>query len=197
MQCGGGSPLQKWCVEMSLVKSTKDYHGNTAVSLKEFLFFFPLSTSKPIGDYEDAIAEHQMEFDLSESIGDPLGSAVASRKIGESYCELGQYEKAIAHQRRHLEYAQREGSAVEEQRAYATLGRTYLCQSDAAAGRTAVKQALLRAQEAFVKSLEVCKRLADKVERKEYQQMKARLILNLGNVHQSFPCLYLLSFAAL
>lgn len=121
-----------------------------------------------------------MEFDLSQTMGDALGAAIANRKIGECYCELGQFQKALEHQQRHLQYGKKEHNAVEEQRAYATLGRTYLCQSDAVTGRTARRLALMKAQESFFQSLEVCKRLTNKVDHKECQMMRARLILNLG-----------------
>lgn len=50
--------------------------------------FFP-------GDYEAAIEEHQQELSLSEVLNDVIGRAVANRKIGECYAELGNIETAL------------------------------------------------------------------------------------------------------
>lgn len=85
--------------------------------------------------------------------------------------------------------AQQEKNAVEEQRAYATIGRLHLLHgqslnvagnaTDAAAQSAAV---LRRAEAAFQRSLAVCKRLPDGagVNRLERIDMQARLYLNLG-----------------
>ncbi len=56
-----------------------------------------------LGDYEDAVSEHETELRLSEALEDIIGAGIANRKIGEVYCEMGQYEKALGHQRLHLE----------------------------------------------------------------------------------------------
>lgn len=53
-------------------------------------FFFILS-----GDYEAAISEHQQELALSEALNDVIGRAVANRKIGECYAEMGNIEAAL------------------------------------------------------------------------------------------------------
>lgn len=47
------------------------------------------------GDYEAAISEHQQELALSEALNDVIGRAVANRKIGECYAELGNIEAAL------------------------------------------------------------------------------------------------------
>lgn len=47
------------------------------------------------GDYEAAISEHQQELALSEVLGDVIGRAVANRKIGECYAEMGNIEAAL------------------------------------------------------------------------------------------------------
>ena len=59
-----------------------------------------------VGQFEEAIAEHQMERHVSEALQDRIGEAVACRKLGECYCKLGQYEKAIKLQNQHLSLAQ-------------------------------------------------------------------------------------------
>lgn len=47
------------------------------------------------GDYEAAIEEHRQELALSEIIHDVIGCAVANRKIGECYAELGNITTAL------------------------------------------------------------------------------------------------------
>lgn len=47
------------------------------------------------GDYEAAIREHQQELALSEVLNDVIGRAVANRKIGECYAEMGNIEAAL------------------------------------------------------------------------------------------------------
>lgn len=47
------------------------------------------------GDYEAAIEEHQQELALSEVLKDVIGRAVASRKIGECYAEMGNFNAAL------------------------------------------------------------------------------------------------------
>lgn len=47
------------------------------------------------GDYEAAITEHQQELALSEVLNDVIGRAVANRKIGECYAEMGNIEAAL------------------------------------------------------------------------------------------------------
>lgn len=47
------------------------------------------------GDYDAAIREHQQELALSEVLGDVIGRAVANRKIGECFAEMGDIESAL------------------------------------------------------------------------------------------------------
>lgn len=47
------------------------------------------------GDYQAAIREHQQELSLSEVLNDVIGRAVANRKIGECFAELGNIEAAL------------------------------------------------------------------------------------------------------
>lgn len=54
---------------------------------------------------------------------DSIGAAVACRKIGENYCDLQDYEKALQFQQRHLNLAKKCDNLIEEQRAWATIGK--------------------------------------------------------------------------
>ncbi|XP_053489149.1 tonsoku-like protein [Ictalurus furcatus] len=131
------------------------------------------------GDYQAAIEEHRQELALCEVLHDVIGCAVANRKIGECYAELGNIEAALKHQRRHLDLARSVNDAAEEQRALATIGRTYLFLHDSDQSRDSLKQA----EDAFKKSLAILDgRLEGTVSARELSEMRARLLLNLGFV---------------
>ncbi|KAK3538198.1 hypothetical protein QTP70_033122 [Hemibagrus guttatus] len=131
------------------------------------------------GDYQAAIEEHRQELALSEGLHDVIGCAVANRKIGECYAELGNIEAALKHQRLHLNLARSVNDATEEQRALATIGRTYLFLHDSDQSRDSLKQA----EDAFKKSLAILDgRLEGTVSARELSEMRARLLLNLGFV---------------
>uniref|UniRef100_A0AAQ5YQQ1 Tonsoku-like protein n=1 Tax=Amphiprion ocellaris TaxID=80972 RepID=A0AAQ5YQQ1_AMPOC len=131
------------------------------------------------GDYEAAIREHQQELALSEVLNDVIGRAVANRKIGECYAEMGNIEAALKHQRCHLDLARSVRDHAEEQRALATIGRTYLFRYESDQSRNSLEQA----EDAFRKSLAIVDdRLEGTVPERELREMKARLFLNLGLV---------------
>ena len=133
------------------------------------------------GDYDDAIVEHEQELALSDTLEDQLGAAVAHRRIGECCSEMGQYDRALCHQQRHLELARCCGSKIEQQRAYATIGRTHYQQAETCdAGSAEEKTALDQAEQSFKQSLAVCEDLKTTVSEIEYSEMKARLMLNFG-----------------
>uniref|UniRef100_A0A665WJR5 Tonsoku-like protein n=1 Tax=Echeneis naucrates TaxID=173247 RepID=A0A665WJR5_ECHNA len=132
------------------------------------------------GDYEAAIREHQQELALSDVLNDVIGLAVANRKIGECYAELGNIVAALKHQQHHLDLARSVRDHAEEQRALATIGRTYLFRYESDQSRDSLDQA----EEAFRKSLAIVDdRLEGKVPAREISEMKARLFLNLGLVY--------------
>lgn len=54
----------------------------------------PAVPARP-GRYAEALREHQHELQLLESVDDPLGCAVAHRKIGERLAELEDYSAAL------------------------------------------------------------------------------------------------------
>ncbi|NWR56076.1 TONSL protein, partial [Bucorvus abyssinicus] len=138
------------------------------------------------GRYEEALEEHRQELQLLEAAGDRLGCAVAHRKVGERLAELENYEAALKHQRQHLELARSLGDDTEQQRAWATIGRTYMFMADAPAEATAAMLALREAERAFRTSLTIVEeKLEGAVPRRELMEMRARLYLNLGLVHDS------------
>lgn len=54
----------------------------------------PAPPARP-GRYSEALQEHQQELQLLESADDPLGCAVAHRKIGERLAEMEDYSAAL------------------------------------------------------------------------------------------------------
>nr|XP_020446622.1 LOW QUALITY PROTEIN: tonsoku-like protein [Monopterus albus] len=131
------------------------------------------------GDYETAIREHQQELALSEVLNDVIGRAVASRKIGECYAEMGNIEAALKHQQHHLDLARSVRNHAEEQRALATIGRTYLFSYESDQSRSSLEQA----EDAFRRSLAIVDEcLEGSIPQREISEMKAGLFLNLGLV---------------
>nr|XP_041569969.1 tonsoku-like protein [Taeniopygia guttata] len=83
------------------------------------------------GRFPEALEQHRQELRLLRGAGDALGTAVAHRKVGERLAELQRFPEALQHQQQHLQGALRLGSAVEQQRAWATIGRTFLLMAEA------------------------------------------------------------------
>ncbi|GIX92805.1 hypothetical protein CEXT_462221 [Caerostris extrusa] len=75
--------------------------------------------------YTEALKFHREELSYNEMIPDELGIAIANRKLGECYTELGQYEKALSHIKIFLDITASLKNKIENQRAWATLGRTF------------------------------------------------------------------------
>ncbi|ROT76363.1 putative tonsoku-like protein-like [Penaeus vannamei] len=137
------------------------------------------------GDYDGALVQHREEAALCEALGDTIGVAVAQRRMGEVYSEMGEWGKALHCLNKYLSLAKEAESLVEEQRAYATLGRTHLQKAEEAGLRGQEEdqtKALTEAEKAFLRSLSVCERLKGAVDSQEHSQMRCRLYLNLGLV---------------
>ncbi|KAB1257925.1 Tonsoku-like protein [Camelus dromedarius] len=134
------------------------------------------------GCYAEALQEHQQELQLLETTDDPLGCAVAHRKIGERLAEMEDYSAALQHQHRYLELAHSLSNYIEQQRAWATIGRTHLDIYD----HHQSQDALLQAQTAFEKSLAIVEeKLEGTLAKRELSEMRTRLYLNLGLTFES------------
>uniref|UniRef100_A0A8D0GR13 NF-kappa-B inhibitor-like protein 2 n=1 Tax=Sphenodon punctatus TaxID=8508 RepID=A0A8D0GR13_SPHPU len=134
------------------------------------------------GRFQEALEEHRQELRLLESVDDVIGCAVAHRKIGERLAELESYKAALKHQRQHLELARSLSNHIEQQRAWATIGRTYMFIADSSQSGEALREA----EQAFMKSLAIVEEtLEGEVPRRELSEMKTRLYLNLGLVYDS------------
>lgn len=81
--------------------------------------------------------------------------------------------------------AQSARNLVEEQRALATIGRTWFVHSDDSASSDELEECLLESQTAYLKSLAVCDKLREIVSEKELLEMRSRLYLNLGLTYEN------------
>ncbi|XP_074645815.1 tonsoku-like protein [Tubulanus polymorphus] len=137
------------------------------------------------GDFTSAIDEHKEALNLFEALGDEIGRAVAHRRVGECLMEQGYFDDALKNQKRYLDLARSCQNKTEEQRAWVTLGRTYLCRYENVKGPTAGVVCLQQAEEAFEKSLEISDDLKHTISVRDYDDMRARSILNLGIIQEN------------
>ncbi|XP_011172842.2 tonsoku-like protein [Solenopsis invicta] len=131
---------------------------------------------------KEALQEYTEQLRVCEKLQDKLSCAIAHRMIGEVYASMEDYEQALMHQNLHLEGAREMSNSIEEQRAFATLGRTYFCLAESLIGRTEERdEALESAKKAYTRSMELCDKLtATEIKLEERTLMRARLLLNLG-----------------
>ncbi|XP_066587988.1 tonsoku-like protein [Prorops nasuta] len=133
------------------------------------------------GQLEKALQEYLEQVNICECLNDKLNCAVAHRMIGEVYASLGDYENALIHQNLHLEGAIEVHNLLEEQRAFATLGRTHFCLAESLLDDQEKCKALLEAKKAYEKSIKLCDELENTdIKFEELMTMRARLFLNLG-----------------
>ncbi|XP_014248141.1 tonsoku-like protein [Cimex lectularius] len=138
--------------------------------------------------YDLALQEYKEMERVSDANNNKMDVARCNRMIGEVYCEKGEFTKAVKHQLKHLTLSREEKDKVEEQRALATLGRTYFLQAetyDVIDTPEKAKQSLNEAKAYYMQSLQVCEQLNDAVGWKQRMEMRTRLFLNLGLV---FDC---------
>ncbi|GFY33865.1 tonsoku-like protein [Trichonephila clavipes] len=139
-----------------------------------------------LAQYTEALKYHEEELTYNEMISDQLGIAVANRKLGECYTELGSFKKALSHIKTFLEIAVSIKNKVEEQRAWATLGRTfylkYVQEREGSGNDSINSKALDQAEKSYLEALELSESVKSELSSKEYAEMKARCLLNLGLV---------------
>lgn len=99
------------------------------------------------GRLSQALAEHQEELKIcSHHLKDDKGCALAHRRIGEVYSSMEDYKKALTSIRTYLQMAEKMKDIVEIQRAWMTLGRTYLLKEDLERAHSSFKMALKLAE---------------------------------------------------
>lgn len=124
------------------------------------------------GDYERAFEEFKEEKEAYLHLGSSLDAARAERMMGEMQMMLGEYHKALEHEKKYLgkwvtcyhrwsppltelilEVAKEEEDKLEQQRAYATIGRIYLVMGQEEEEPIKRQNDLQLAEKTFIKSL--------------------------------------------
>ncbi|KAL5234044.1 hypothetical protein ACI65C_001454 [Semiaphis heraclei] len=137
-------------------------------------------------DYQQALSQYEQCEEAAIRCGDETRLGVANRMIGEMYCYLNDFKNAIKHQKLHLKISNSKNDVVEQQRALATLGRTYFLFSETLDFNMDNKSEVLnKSVKYYLKSLEVCNKLGKEVGTKTLSEMKARLYLNLSLCEES------------
>lgn len=107
-----------------------------------------------------ALKEFNHEMRLRQQLdNNQLDLARANRMIGEVLMLKGKYSEAQKHVQIYLKVSKDSNDLVEQQRAYATLGRCYLlkAEDDSVAGSDRPESDYKSAEKAFLKSLIICK----------------------------------------
>lgn len=130
--------------------------------------------------HEKALRYHREELQISESLSDNLGSAVAHRKIGECLGILCRFVDSFKHLQKYLKLAQSLHNVEEVQRAHTTIGRMWYMWMKSDDGDR--EQGVARAHDSFCAGLQCCDELEQTkgVSKKELLEMRAGLYLNLG-----------------
>lgn len=78
------------------------------------------------------------------------------RLIGEMHMYMENFSEALVHVEIFLQMAKKTNNRVEEQRAYATIGRVHLVHGQSLPSLVTSEEPLRHAERAFLKSLNVC-----------------------------------------
>ena len=136
------------------------------------------------GDFSEALCEHRDALDLYKRLENLTGVATSYRCIGEVYSFMGNYEKALQEHDNYLKVAEQLECGVEQQRALTTIGNDHITWVVANKKVKNVNQAIAKAEEAFKLALHMADQIKTKISKKEYFEMKARCLHNLGLVYE-------------
>ncbi|XP_061393447.1 tonsoku-like protein [Musca vetustissima] len=138
------------------------------------------------GRYQNAVKEYEEEAILYSKMGKQLEMAKAHRMVGEMYMLLSDFDNAKCQINTYLKIVKKLQNKVEEQRAYATLGRAHLLHGQALSETAASNSMneLRQAERAFLKSLLLTKELTGQISKLEQLDMQARCYLNIGVVKE-------------
>lgn len=118
-------------------------------------------------DLTRALREFKEESSIYKDVGKKMDYGRANRMIGEVYILMENYAEALKHEELFLKISKQENELVEQQRAYATIGRCYLLlgehKSTTLNEATKSIQDFKSAEKSFLKSLIICKELSFKM----------------------------------
>jgi len=127
------------------------------------------------GKYKDALLYHTKDKEVCEMTQDISGQAQAHRMMGETLADLARYKEALEQQKQYLAMSRQLQDPVMEQRALATLGRTflYIAETDKDAYNKSIKY--------FSNALKSVSKIPKKdIEPKERASMTGRALENIG-----------------
>ena len=115
-------------------------------------------------DLSRALREFQEESSIYQDEGKKMDYGRANRMIGEVFILMEKYAEALKHEELFLKISKQENELVEQQRAYATIGRCYLLlgehKSNSSNEANKSVHDLKCAEKSFLKSLIICKELS-------------------------------------
>jgi NF-kappa-B inhibitor-like protein 2 len=109
---------------------------------------------------ESALKEFNQELSIRENLDDnKMDLGRSNRMIGEVLMLKGRYSDAQKHEQIYLKIAKECDDLVEQQRAYATIGRCHLlkAEDETVGGSDNPANDFKAAEKAFLKSLIICK----------------------------------------
>jgi len=127
------------------------------------------------GKYKDALMYHTKDKEVCEMTQDISGQAQAHRMMGETLADLARYKEALEQQKQYLAMSRQLQDPVMEQRALATLGRTflYIAETDTDAYDKSIKY--------FSNALKSVSKIPKKdIDAKERASMTGRALENIG-----------------
>ena len=115
-------------------------------------------------------------MEISTEHGVRVDIAVAHRSVGEVYAELGEFPAAIQHQEQFLKISEEIEDLLEQQRAHATLGRTYYTKLMSESDERVVAETRKKAGHCYISAL----KLTDVLRAKRLSTEKE--IMEVGNL---------------
>ncbi|BHF73815.1 hypothetical protein SprV_0401689900 [Sparganum proliferum] len=136
------------------------------------------------GDFSAAIEEYKVLLVSLEAGTDRLKTALCYRSLSECFLELSDFNEAIRYASMYLKAARGIRNLLEEQRAFVTVGRCFLCRSDNLKNGELARKSLMAAQQALLNSIKCISSLKE-LSATEAAEMKGVSLLNLGQVLRS------------
>lgn len=114
------------------------------------------------GKHDKALEEYKETAEICKSLSMRMDEGRAYRMIGEVLAVKAQYDDSLKYENLFLKIAKEQKDLVEMQRAYATLGRSYLLKAEdendnGEKGDISKNEDFKSAERAFLKGLLICK----------------------------------------
>ncbi|VDN15454.1 unnamed protein product [Dibothriocephalus latus] len=130
-------------------------------------------------DFSAAIEEYKALLVYLEAGTDRLKTALCYRSLSECFLELSDFNEAIRYASMYLKTTRELHNLLEQQRAFVTVGRCFLCRSDNLKNGELGRKSLMAAQQALINSIKCISSLKE-LSATEAAEMKGVSLLNLG-----------------